>query len=128
MTICFVFLQNKFSEERDSNPTHLFAEMVFDDPEAAVLTPGRRGLGLPRWQLLCLGFTRFRPHCSKLKKPPKGYPVDFKEIELLKQQDFTVFKTFTETEITSADFDKEVIDVFATMKPLLDYLNKALEG
>lgn len=65
---------------------------------------------------------------ESLVRPPKGYPEDFKEMDLLKMKDFTVFKIFTDEEVISPKFDGDVMEVFNTMKPLVNFLNKALES
>ena len=65
---------------------------------------------------------------EKLKRPPAGYSKDFPDIELLKHKDFTVFQTIGKNMVTSPDFDKQVLDIFSTMKPFNQFLNRALDG
>lgn len=67
-------------------------------------------------------------HGARLSRPPQGFPKDFEGIEILKFKDYTVFKNFTEDEVVSPGFDKTVLAVFKTMKPLNDFLNRALAG
>ena len=65
---------------------------------------------------------------EQLKRPPAGYPKDFPDMELLKHKDFTVFQTIGKSKVTSPDFDQYVLDVFKTMKPFNEFLNRALDG
>ena len=60
---------------------------------------------------------------EKLKKAPKGYPSDHKNIELLKLKSYLVVNEATDKLVLSTDFQNHVINVFKTMKPLNDYLN-----
>lgn len=63
---------------------------------------------------------------ERLSRPPQGFPKDFEGIETLKLKDFTVIQHFTEKEIVQLDFDQHVLDVFKTMKPFNDFMNRAL--
>ncbi len=63
---------------------------------------------------------------DKLKKPPKGFDPEFQYIDLLKYKSYTVFQSFDPNEITSGDFVPKVLKVFKTMKPFLDFLNRAI--
>ena len=65
---------------------------------------------------------------EQLKRPPTGFPKDFPDMDLLKHKDFTVFQTIGKETVTSDDFDDYVYDVFKTMKPFNDFLNRALES
>ncbi len=65
---------------------------------------------------------------DRLKRPPQGFPKDFAGIETLKLKDYTVFFTLSDKELMKPDFYNVVIDAFATMKPLNDFLNRALAG
>ncbi len=63
---------------------------------------------------------------EKLKRPPQGFPKDFKGIELLKLKDFTIFQRFDEKEVVKPDFDQQVLGLFREMKPFNDFMNRAL--
>jgi len=65
---------------------------------------------------------------QRLKRPPVGFPKDFKGIEWLKFKDFTAFARFSEDQVTAPDFDKKLIEIFKKIKPLNDFLNRAMEG
>ena len=64
---------------------------------------------------------------NKLKRPPKGYEETNEAIEFLKLKGFTVFKKFTNDELTSKDFIKTITELSVTVKPLVDFLNAATE-
>jgi uncharacterized protein (TIGR02453 family) len=63
---------------------------------------------------------------EKLVRPPVGYPKDFADIELLKFKTFTVFQNITEKQVTETAFDKYTLEVFKTMKPFIEFLNRGL--
>ncbi len=62
-----------------------------------------------------------------LVRPPKGYEESNPAIEYLKLKSFIVTKAFTDAEVQSKIFIKDVAATFKTMKPLLDFLNTAME-
>jgi uncharacterized protein (TIGR02453 family) len=61
---------------------------------------------------------------EKLKKAPKGYDPDNKNIELLKHKSFLAMKEITDKQVISADYLNNTIEVFKAMKPLNDFLNE----
>jgi len=63
---------------------------------------------------------------EKLKRPPKGFPADFPDIELLKYKSYVVLHEVKDKNILSENFENNIIDVFKTMYPLNEFLNKAL--
>ncbi|MFN0274810.1 MAG: DUF2461 domain-containing protein [Chitinophagales bacterium] len=63
---------------------------------------------------------------EKLKTLPKGYTADNPAIEYLKHKSFIVSKNYTDKEITSPSFIKELLQSCKTMYPLLSFLNKAM--
>lgn len=65
---------------------------------------------------------------ERLKRPPVGFPKDFEGIETLKLKDFTVVQYFDEKDIIHPNFDQSVLDVFKTMKPFNNFLNRAING
>ena len=64
---------------------------------------------------------------ESLIRPPKGYDENNPAIEFLKHKSFIVTKPFTDAELQSKTFVKEVANTFKTMKPLIDFLNAAVE-
>ena len=64
---------------------------------------------------------------EKLKTLPKGYDKDHPGIELLKLKSFTVTYHVDDKAVTSKDFVKHATGVFKSMKPLHDFLDRALD-
>lgn len=64
---------------------------------------------------------------DKLKRPPKGFDADFEGIEFLKFKDYTVFHPVSDELVKSDGFEDYAIEVFKSMKPLNDFLNRALD-
>jgi uncharacterized protein (TIGR02453 family) len=64
---------------------------------------------------------------DKLTRPPKGYPADFPDIDLLKYKSFTVSHGLDEETIMSDRLLKVVTDVFKEMHPFIGFLNNALK-
>ena len=62
-----------------------------------------------------------------LTRPPKGYDENNPAIEYLKMKHFIVSKPFSDAELQSKTLVKDVAKVFETMKPMIDFLNRAVE-
>jgi uncharacterized protein (TIGR02453 family) len=62
-----------------------------------------------------------------LVRPPKGYEETNPAIEFLKMKSFIVTNPFTDAEILSKTFMNEVEKTFKAMKPMIDFLNAAIE-
>jgi uncharacterized protein (TIGR02453 family) len=62
-----------------------------------------------------------------LVRPPKGYDDNNPAIQYLKQKSFIVSKPFTDAEVQSKTFVKDVASTFKAMKPLVDFVNAAVE-
>lgn len=63
----------------------------------------------------------------KLKTNPSGYTKDHPMIEHLKLNSFILWHDFTDKEIQSKNFTKEVAKAAKIMKPFLNFLNQALD-
>ena len=63
---------------------------------------------------------------KKLKTSPKSYDQNHDHIELLRRKNFTVMKRLTEDDVTGDHFIDLVEEAYLKMKPLNDYLTKAL--
>lgn len=61
-----------------------------------------------------------------LKRPPKGYTADNPAIEYLKLKSLTVTHSLTDAALTKPTLAKQVLDGFATLHPLVTYLNRAV--
>jgi len=72
-------------------------------------------------------FTRGVLSDDTLVRPPKGYDETNKAIDYLKMKSFTVMRSFTDAEVQDKAFTKEAAKTFRIMKPMIDFLNTALE-
>lgn len=63
----------------------------------------------------------------KLARPPKGYDKDHKDVELLKLNSYLVWHEFSDKEVLSRNFLKNLTAAAKAMKPLLDFLNTAID-
>lgn len=63
----------------------------------------------------------------KLKTTPKGYDKDHTDIELLRLNSFIVWHKYTDKEISTKNFVKELVKGSKIMKPFLDFLNTAID-
>jgi uncharacterized protein (TIGR02453 family) len=62
-----------------------------------------------------------------LSRPPKGYSEDNPAIEYLKLKSFIVTRSFTDAEVQSKSFLKELLKTFESMKDFVYFLNRAQE-
>jgi len=62
-----------------------------------------------------------------LSREPKGYEKDNPAIEYIKLKSWIASTPITDAELTEKDLAKKVAVVFATMQPLIVFLNRALE-
>ncbi|MCU0470185.1 MAG: DUF2461 domain-containing protein [Arcicella sp.] len=58
-----------------------------------------------------------------VKSAPKGYSKDHPEIELLRKKQLFFWHKFSNEEVCSPDFVKNVTETCRTLKPFLDFLN-----
>jgi uncharacterized protein (TIGR02453 family) len=63
---------------------------------------------------------------DKLKKPPKDFPADFPDIDLLKYRSYTVVHMVTDQQVTASDYPAYSLEVFRAMLPLHGFLNRAI--
>lgn len=64
---------------------------------------------------------------DKLKTVPKGFPKDHPELSLLQYKSFLLVHDVDDKLVTSDGFMKHLIDVYKSMKPFNDFLNRAAE-
>lgn len=64
---------------------------------------------------------------EQLSRPPKGYDEENAAIEYLKLKSFIVTRSFTDAEVQSKSFLKELLKTFESMKDFIYFLNRALE-
>jgi len=65
---------------------------------------------------------------DKQKLPPRDFPKDFPDIDLLKYRHYTVAHMLSDRQLAEKDFPKLVVKVFALMQPLNKFLDRALNG
>lgn len=63
---------------------------------------------------------------EQLKKAPQGYDPENPAIEYLRYKSFTVGHKVADKEITDKGFVKLLLQSFKTMKPFIDFLNRAV--
>ncbi|HUQ67508.1 MAG TPA: DUF2461 domain-containing protein [Flavitalea sp.] len=64
---------------------------------------------------------------SVLSRPPKGYDNDNPAIEVLKLKSFIASTELSDEDLTSKNCVKKIVGHFQTLKPLVDFLNRAVE-
>lgn len=64
---------------------------------------------------------------TSLIRPPKGYDENNAAIEYLKLKSFIATVKLEDTDFTGKDLVKKVINHFETLRPLIDFLNRALD-
>lgn len=62
-----------------------------------------------------------------LSREPKGYEKDNPAIEYIKLKSWVATAPVTDQLLTSAHLVKEIVDTFATLHPMIAFLNHALE-
>ena len=65
---------------------------------------------------------------DKLKKPPKDFPVDFPDVDLLKYRSYIVSRVFQDTAVTSGDYRKQLIEMVKELQPFMAFLNRAISN
>ncbi|MDO8997796.1 MAG: DUF2461 domain-containing protein [Sediminibacterium sp.] len=68
-----------------------------------------------------------RQEGMSLVREPKGYEKDNPAIDYIKLKNFIVSVPVTDEELTDKKLVKKIITCFATMQPLLKFLNRAME-
>jgi uncharacterized protein (TIGR02453 family) len=63
---------------------------------------------------------------DKLSGPPRGFPKDFPDIELLKYKSYGLSRSMSDKEITSVEALQHILDDFRSLLPLVHFINEAL--
>jgi len=61
-----------------------------------------------------------------VKTAPKGFAKDHPAIDLLRHKQFVISRSFTDKEVTSPNFAKELVQTFQNMRPFFDYMSEVL--
>jgi len=64
---------------------------------------------------------------GKLKNPPRDFPADFPDIDLLKHKNYTMFHSLDDDTVCSESFLEKFTQIFTAMKPVNDFLNRAIK-
>lgn len=64
---------------------------------------------------------------EQLKTAPQGYTTDNPAINYLRFKSFTVFHPLNDKTVMSKDFPQDLLSMFKTMKPFMDFLNRSVE-
>lgn len=62
-----------------------------------------------------------------LQRPPKGYAAENPAMPFLKMKSFVVTRSFTDAEIKADNFATSVAKTFQAMKPMIDFINTAVD-
>jgi uncharacterized protein (TIGR02453 family) len=68
-----------------------------------------------------------REEGMSLVREPKGYDKDNPAIDYIKLKNFIVSVPVSDEELTTPQLAKKIVTSFATMQPLLQFLNRAME-
>lgn len=63
---------------------------------------------------------------EQIKTTPKGFNPNDQAIDLLRFKQFQLIRKFTDKEVLSKDFIKQVNETFKSMRPFLDYMSEVL--
>lgn len=63
---------------------------------------------------------------DELKTAPSGYERDHPAVDLLRKKNFYVMRSFSDKDVTSPGFTKEVTKTFEAMRPYFDYMSEVL--
>ena len=61
-----------------------------------------------------------------VKTAPKGFDKNHRAVDLIKKKQYLVLRNFTDMEVSSPDFQKEVMLTFLAMRPFFDYMSELL--
>jgi uncharacterized protein (TIGR02453 family) len=73
-------------------------------------------------------YTKGIDEMDKLKRAPKEFPLDFPDIEILKNKHFTVSCHLSDKQLTEAGFPTFAQKVFEAMHPVNIFLGRAMDG
>ena len=89
--------------------------------------------GFEEWKTIVEGksFKKMYPEGVQshetLVRTPKGYDENNPAIDYLKMKGFYTLNKYSDEDLQSKDCIKKILQDFATAKPMIDFLNKALE-
>lgn len=63
---------------------------------------------------------------EELKSAPRDFEKDHPNIDLIRKKQFLVMRKFTNEEVLSPNFSKDVLETFNAMRPFFDYMSEVL--
>lgn len=63
---------------------------------------------------------------EELKTAPRDFDKNHPDIDLIRKKQYLVIRSFSNKEVLSPDFDKEVLITFQAMRPFFDYMSDVL--
>lgn len=67
-----------------------------------------------------------RARSDELKRAPKGFDVEHKDIDLIRKKQYIFTRKFTDKEVLSPNFLNTVNKSFATVRPFFDLMSDVL--
>jgi len=64
---------------------------------------------------------------DKLKTPPKGFPKEFPDVDLLKYKSYAFTSRIDDSVVTSEAYVGKIIDAFKELAPVNQFLNTAID-
>ena len=116
-------------------PGQSFAGGGFYMPEAPQLAKIRQEIdySFDEWKKIVAdkNFKKYFPEgvngIDVLVRPPKGYDESNPAIDYLKMKNFIVSRPISDDDLLNKNLVKELAKTFEAMKPLIDFLNRAIE-
>lgn len=65
---------------------------------------------------------------DKMKKPPREYPADFPDVDLLKYRSYMVSASISDDLVTSVEYKQHLLELARTALPLNLFLNRAISN
>ncbi len=63
---------------------------------------------------------------EKLKRPPRDFPAEYPEIELLKYKSYIAGHSMNDTIVSSDQFMEKLLDIYRSLYPFNSFINHAL--
>ncbi|MDC3241145.1 DUF2461 domain-containing protein [Flavobacteriaceae bacterium] len=63
---------------------------------------------------------------DEVKTAPKGFSNEHADIDLIRKKQYLFMKKFTDKEVLSADFQKQILFHFKAIRPFFDYMSNVL--
>lgn len=102
-------------------------------PEAPILKAVRQEIdyNLDEFKSI-ISDKKFKKHFSSVqgeatKKAPQGYTEDNPAIAYLKLKSFTVTTQIPDADLTNKYLNKKALEIFTSMRPFIDFLNRGAE-